>query len=305
MIHPALSTSTATPANPAEALDGLLDVVARLRNPEGGCPWDLAQTHASLKKYLLEEAYETLEAIDDWTAQPSPAHDAALCEELGDVLLQVALHSQLAAERQAFCFAHVASGLADKLVRRHPHVFQAQAVLDTPAQVTAQWQQIKATEKQQQAGDESPPPSQRQATLARVSRAQPALSRASDVSKKAVAVGFAWPHFEALWQTVHSELDELAAELPRQAEAASQLDHDAVAANLRRVEAELGDVLFSVVSLANHLGVDPETALTRATDTFTQRFSVMEAQVPADVALETLSFEAWDTLWQAAKQGCS
>jgi MazG family protein len=257
----------------------LLSVVSQLRHPEQGCPWDLKQTHASLKPYLLEESYEALEAIDS-------GDPAKLREELGDVLLQVVLHAQLAKDAGQFDFNAVCQTLAEKLVRRHPHVFADVTDIEHPEQVTRQWQEIKAAEKGEKPSSKS--------ILADISRSQPALSRAHRVSRKAVKAGFTWPDLDALWACVMSEFDELRQEVNADPETASKAErHD-------RLEDEMGDILFAVVSLAGHLGIDPEVALTRATDKFTRRFQRMEQR--ATQPLESLSFDAWDALWRAAKQ---
>lgn len=256
------------------SIDTLLQVVAQLRDPQTGCPWDLKQTHASLKPYMLEEAYEAVEVID--TGNP-----ALLKEELGDVLLQIVLHSQLAKEAGQFDFAAVCQGIAEKLIRRHPHVFDAanqQEPMNNPEAVTQQWEAIKQAEK---AGN----PKQ-QSILEGVPKGIPALSRALETSKRAVKVGFEWPNLESLWACVMSEYDELKVEIDQQAAQA-------------RLEEEMGDVFFASVNLARHLKIDPEVALTRATQKFTQRFQTMERL--SDKPLDQLSFEEWDELWNQAK----
>lgn len=273
------------------AFEKVVAVVAQLRNPQGGCPWDLKQTHASLRPYLLEEAYETLEAIDE--AKPK-----AIAEELGDVLLQVLLHSQIAQDESSFSLQTVCEGLSDKLIRRHPHVFaEANADISTPEQVTAQWQQLKQQEKAANSL-----PNQKKSILAEVKVSQPSLSRALEVSKKAVAVGFEWPTLEALWQCVMSEFDELKTEIEQQKLQGYTVQNQA------RMEDELGDILFATVNLARQLKIHPEVALNRATNKFTSRFKAMEALIderfpvmPLEKAMETLDFESWDALWREAK----
>ncbi|MDX2084832.1 MAG: nucleoside triphosphate pyrophosphohydrolase [Candidatus Melainabacteria bacterium] len=283
-------------------LSRLLAIVARLRHPTEGCPWDLKQTHHSLKPYLLEEAYETLEAID--RGRPT-----ALCEELGDVFLQVLLHAQIAQDAQTFDMGAVSQHLAEKLIRRHPHVFSTEGAtpenLAKDAEAVAQtWEAIKQAERAQSNGlianglatngsatDKSPvnelssnePPPR---VLKDVKRHQPALSRALETSQKAVAVGFEWPSFESLWACVMSEYDELQEALASQA----PFEH---------LEEEMGDILFASVNLARHCRIHPEVALTRATDKFTRRFQAMERL--AKQPLESLDFETWDHLWKQAK----
>jgi tetrapyrrole methylase family protein / MazG family protein len=264
-----------------------LQVVAELRHPEHGCPWDLKQTHASLKRYLLEETQETLTAIDEET--PSD-----LCEELGDVLLQVLLHSQIAQDNHQFTFADVCQTLAQKLVSRHPHVFaqpQEAITIDSADAVTRQWQQIKATEK----GRTGRNPHSR--VLADVPKGLPALSRALATSKKAVAVGFEWPNLDSLWQCVMSEYDEFKAVVDD-----TTLCQNPVAWQ-DRLEDEMGDILFASINLGRHFGVDPEVALHRAVDKFTRRFQAMEdlMDIPLSQRQTPLTFEEWDTLWNQAK----
>jgi MazG family protein len=261
------------------AIANVLAVIAQLRNPQGGCPWDLKQTHATLRPYMLEEAYEAVAAM---SAEPLDVFH--LREELGDVLLQVLLNAQIATDNHHFTFGDVCQGLADKLVRRHPHVFgDTVSDITTPQAVTAQWQALKALEKAKQAPHDTPVDS----VLAGVPQGIPALSRALAISKKAVGVGFAWPDFEALWQCVTSELAEVREVIDRQE-------------TTRRLEEELGDLLFATVNLAREYNIDPEVALTRATAKFEQRFRTMEAM--ATVPLEALDFAAWDALWVQAKQ---
>jgi tetrapyrrole methylase family protein / MazG family protein len=255
----------------------LVQVVAALRHPDHGCPWDLAQTHQTLKRFLLEETQETLTAINHQDA-------AALCEELGDVLLQVLLHSQVAQDNATFSIADVCIGLANKLVRRHPHVFQqTNTAIDSPTAVTQQWQVLKQQEKTTEptAG-----------ILDGIEKGLPALTRSQQTSKRAVKAGFDWPDVGSLWQCVMSEFDEF-----------RDVANDATLTPEQRVdrlEDEFGDILFATVNLGRHHGVDAETALHRAVDKFTQRFNTMEAT--AAKPLSELSFEEWDTLWSEAKK---
>lgn len=282
------------------AIETLLAVVARLRHPETGCPWDLKQTHASLRPYMLEEAYEAVEAM------AANAPSAALKEELGDVLLQVVLHAQLAAEAKAFTFDTICQTLTDKLVRRHPHVFGQASPLNSPEAVTAQWQQLKQQEKaaaQQLEAKLSVGQGPLASALDGVSDGQPALSRALQLSKKAVAVGFEWPTFDALWACVMSEFEELRQVLQEQMVQEPVLaDGPAglVADRNDRLEDELGDILFATVNLARQLNIHPEVALTRASNKFKVRFQTMEQL--AEAPLNTLPFDQLDALWQEAKR---
>jgi MazG family protein len=289
-----------------KGFQSLLSVVAQLRNPQSGCPWDLKQTHVSLKPYLLEEAYETLEAIDCLDAQEAESI-AHFKEELGDVLLQVALHSQIAQDNQWFTIDDVAEALAEKLIRRHPHVFNNVTGISTPEAVTDNWQRLKQAEKQ--AGSI---PSNH-GLLSDISKAQPALSRAHKTSKKAVSVGFAWPNVDSLIDCVRSELDELVAEIPPTALAEANNKPELSPYQLARLQDELGDLLLATVSLGGHFGLDSEVALSHAVTKFTRRFAAMEALLPplsneADHVIDPkarfahLSFAQWDSLWQVAKQ---
>ncbi len=262
-----------------KGIDRLLAVVDRLRHPQDGCPWDLKQTHHSLKPYLLEEAYETVEAID--TLGGEGTRDA-LREELGDLLLQIALHAQIAKESRHFDFQDVAEDIAEKLVRRHPHVFGDVSVADAD-EVTRNWEAIKTQEKESRGNGGSVAES----ILDGVSTGLPALMRATEISKRAVKVGFRWPSDESLWECVMSEFEEFRRETQAPERDAAKL------------EDEMGDIFFATVSLANHYKVDPETALVRANAKFSRRFRQMESL--AGKPLEEISFEAWDTLWKRAK----
>jgi MazG family protein len=270
--------------NQYQGIDRLLAVVAALRHPNGGCPWDLKQTHQSLRPYMLEEAYEAVEAMEGVTQASSPDQAAHLKEELGDVLLQVALHAQLASEAKQFSFNDLSQGIADKLIHRHPHVF-ATVEVDSAEAVTTNWEAIKAQEKLDK-GETAP-----KSLMDAIPTGLPALMRADKTSKKAVKAGFKWPHFESLWACVLSEYDELRTEIDEQ----SPVD---------KLEDELGDCLFATVSLAHYIGVDPEVALNRATNKFMDRYRAMEQLIAArgDTPLGDLDFDILDDLWKQAKQ---
>lgn len=283
--------------NQTHGIEKLVKVVARLRDPIDGCPWDLKQTHQSLKPYMLEEAYEAVEAIDEAQQSGNPA---ALKEELGDVLLQVVLHSQLAQDAGTFNFTAVCEAISEKLIRRHPHVFGEVEAHDADT-VVINWEAIKKAEKAQTSPSEEPV---LESILQGVAKSQPALSRALDTSKKAVKVGFEWPHLESLWECVMSEYEEFRAEI-HQLESAETI----TPAQFERLESEMGDIFFASVNLARHFKIDPEVALTKATAKFTRRFQAMEAlimqQAQPDGSLEEamarLNFEQWDDLWRQAK----
>lgn len=247
-------------------LAGLVWVVDRLLGP-GGCPWDMEQTHASLRRYLIEECYELVDAID--------RNDmAAMVEELGDVLLQPLMHAQMEARDGNWDVHYIAEEETRKLVRRHPHVFGDSSLTDADA-VLKQWDAIKKAEK---GGVQS-------SVLAGVPSAAPALLRALEVSKRAARAGFEWPDMAAVWDKFDEETCEV-----REALAAG--DKDAVAA-------EFGDLLFTVVNLARWAKVDPEEALRTMVDRFVGRFHHMEALAGRD--LSDLSPEEWDRLWNLAK----
>lgn len=269
-----VSTTEQTNCPAIDSLTGiekLLAVVAKLRDPDGGCPWDLKQTHATLKPYVLEEAYEVVEALETEDSQ-------LIKEELGDLLLQVALHAQIGKEAKTFDFDAVAQGISEKLIRRHPHVF-GDVHVSNAEEVTQNWEAIKQQEKGI---------TKKESVLDGVSTAQPALMRATDISKKAVKVGFKWPSDESLWACVMSEFDEFKAETQCESK------------DTKRLEDELGDILFAVVSLANHYKVNSEVALSQATNKFVKRFTQMEKI--ADKPLTELSFDEWDNLWKQAKK---
>ncbi len=251
----------------AQALGELVQVVDRLLGP-GGCPWDQAQTHESLKRYLLEEAYEVLDAID---AQ-SPDK---LAEELGDLLLQPILHAQIAKKNGRFDTEIVARGIVDKLVRRHPHVFGDVSVADAD-EVLRNWDRLKSEEK----GGKP------ESLLAGVPIGMASLLRAYEVSKRAARAGFEWPNIEGVFEKLREEEFEL-----REAIVSKIPEH---------IGAEIGDLLFTVVNIARWSNVEPEEALRQMLNRFTTRFQAMENA--AEKPLEDLSPEEWDSLWNASKQ---
>ena len=260
-----------------ESFDRLAHIMAGLRAPDG-CPWDRAQTHESLRPYLIEESAEVLDAI----VQKDPR---ALCEELGDLLLQVVFHAQLASEAGEFSLDDVCRGIGDKLVRRHPHVFGDAHAEDADA-VKPLWDAIKRQEKAARGEDTA-----EASVLDGVASALPALAGALQISKKAAKVGFEWPNEDGVWDKVREEPDEL------------QSARDEGESPQRQAE-ELGDLLFSVVNIARWRKVDPETALRDVNLKFKKRFAAMETLARAEGrALETLSPDEWDALWNRVKTG--
>jgi XTP/dITP diphosphohydrolase len=274
-----MSGSRPLPASDAdgatlESLAELVAIVDRLRDPRGGCPWDLAQTHASLIPYVLEEAHEVADAI-------RRGDDEHLAEELGDLLLQVVLHARIAREAGRFDLAAVARTIAAKLVRRHPHVFDPAAERsDDPEAVRRSWEAIKAAERPEPAS--SSPLSDR---LAEKVRGQPALAGAMTISRKAAAAGFEWDTIEAVWAKVQEEMDEL-----REAVASGDRAH---------AQEELGDVLFTLVNVARWCGLDPEEGLAGTNRRFLDRFSRVEAALGGDLGGRGLA--ELEGHWRAAK----
>ncbi|MBE9067566.1 nucleoside triphosphate pyrophosphohydrolase [Leptolyngbya cf. ectocarpi LEGE 11479] len=254
-----------------DALQHLIAVVAQLRNPEGGCPWDLAQTPDSLTAYVLEEAYEVVDAIQ----QGDRDH---IAEELGDLLLQVVLQAQIFSETDAFDLGDVAQGITEKLIRRHPHVFGDRR-LATPEEVHASWEAIKATEKGE-------PDTTLTAKLARYGRTMPPMMATMKISKKAAKAGFEWETLDGVWEKVEEELGEFRHALAHES-AENQV-------------AEFGDVLFSLMQVARWCDIDPMAALQGTNRRFVQRFGLLEQA--ADKPIEDHSIEELEMLWQRAKR---
>ena len=263
----------------------LVEVVAKLRSPEG-CPWDIKQTHESLKPFLLEEAYEVLEALDT----QNPQH---LREELGDLLLQVLLHAHIESEKQTFDIEDVITGLTHKLIRRHPHVFTAQSDeaprLDAE-QVVTQWEAIKRGERSTESDS----------ILAGIPASLPSLLRAHQIQKRAARAGFDWETPEQVFEKLDEELEELQAAVPGLPNSEPSVQEPGTNA---AIEHELGDVLFTIVNVARFLRINPEEALRKANNRFTARFRYMERQGAQEKKpLGEMTALEWDTLWEAAKE---
>jgi nucleoside triphosphate diphosphatase len=257
------------------ALARLLEVMRRLRDPAGGCPWDLEQDFQSIAPYTIEEAYEVAEAIAQVKAGAAPG---ALESELGDLLFQVVFHAQMGSERRWFDFASVANAIADKLISRHPHVF-ADAGTGSTRDLNRAWEEHKARERAGKTGTPS--------ELSDVPLALPALSRAAKLGKRAGRVGFDWPDATGVRAKVDEELREIDALPPDDAD--------------RRAE-ELGDLLFATANWARHQGVDPEESLRLANAKFERRFRIMEDLArKRGLVLKALTAEAWDGLWNEVK----
>ena len=245
--------------------------IMQLLRGENGCPWDIEQTHESIRKNLIEETYEAVEAIDK-----KDSH--LLCEELGDVLMQVVFHAQMEAEAGVFDFSDVADGVCKKLIERHPHVFGDTEVADAD-EVLVNWDKIKSASKNRKTVTDK---------MLSVPRQLPALMRACKVQEKAAKVGFDWPDEEGALQKFEEETGELRAAVQNK--------------DATNTEEELGDLLFSVVNAARLLSVDPEEALTKATDKFLNRFSVVEKLAgERGITMENTPLPELDKLWDEAK----
>ncbi len=247
-------------------IKSLIDIMARLRNTNGGCPWDLEQNFASIAQYTIEEAYEVTDAIERQDY-------ADLKDELGDLLLQIVFHSQMAAEQNLFNFGDVVDAICDKMIRRHPHVFGDKTVSDTGA-VAMSWETMKADEREQK--------DQNGGALSGVARALPALARAQKIQKRAARVGFDWPDISGATAKLHEEIEEL-----------KDAKSDA-----ERFE-EFGDLLFAAVNMARHLDIDAEAALKAGTAKFEHRFQAME-EIAGD-GFSELSLDAKEQLWTTVK----
>ncbi len=261
---------------PPYSFADLLSIMARLRAPDG-CPWDREQSHESILACLIEESYEFVDAVE---RKDLPN----MREELGDVLLQVVFHAQMAQEAGTFDINGVIHDISEKLIRRHPHVFAATAGVDTAHKVATQWDAIKKIEKQGK-------PDPVESLLGDLPRSLPPLHKAMKISKRAVKAGFEWPDWRGVAAKVREELEEFEAEAK-----ADTVDREAL-------ELELGDLLFSVVNLGRYLKLDPERALARTNAKFVKRFEAMEALAKAEgIPFEGQPLETLDALWEKAKR---
>ena len=254
----------------------LLEIMARLRDPQSGCPWDVEQTFRTIAPYTIEEAYEVAEAIEQNDLE-------ALKDELGDLLLQVVFHARMAEEDRHFDFEAVAEAISDKMVRRHPHVF-GDVLVDSAAAQTRAWEDTKAAERAAKRTD-----GKTESALDGVTVGLPALTRAVKLQRRAARVGFDWPEALQVFEKIDEEIAEIKQEI-----------YDGGAPE--RLEDEIGDLLFVAVNLARHLDVDPESALRRSNAKFERRFRSMERALLADhAALKALPLEVLEEAWQAAK----
>ncbi len=273
-----LTRDTSTLADAREEVQALVETIWRLRQPDG-CPWDRKQTHGSIAKNMIEEAYEAVDCIE-------ASDEAHLREELGDVLMQVVLHAQIAADAGSFTMADVARDINEKLIRRHPHVF-GERNADSADEVLAIWDSVKLAEKGAKDAGAADAGERPEGLLDGVPRALPALMQAQKVSRKAAAVGFEWESVEDVWAKVAEERAEFEAEEPGTAER----------------ELEFGDMLFALVNVARKEGIDAESALRASTAKFRDRWAAMEdVAYGRGTALESLPTEGLNALWDEVKR---
>lgn len=262
------------PMKPSKDIGRLIEIMAALRTPVTGCPWDLEQDFATIAPYTIEEAYEVADAIERGDLDD-------LRDELGDLLLQVVYHARMAEERGSFAFGDVVRSITTKLIRRHPHVFGPDAASDAGA-VKKRWESIKAEERAEKSGRRGTEPAG--SLLDDVPRVLPALNRAEKLTKRAATVGFDWPDTDAVLDKVREELDETAAAIGN--------------GDKRAIQEEIGDLLFAIANLARHAGVDAEAALRDANLKFTRRFRHVEARAREDgVPLAEAGLERLDGYW--------
>jgi ATP diphosphatase len=259
----------------------LLDIMAALRNPDTGCPWDIEQTFATIAPYTIEEAYEVAEAIARGDLDD-------LKDELGDLLLQVVFHARMAEEQGAFAFGDVVDAIVTKMIRRHPHVFGDKTGRISAEDVTGSWLRIKAEEKAERA--KRRPENAPSSLLSGVKAGQPALARALELQRKASTVGFDWNDPRAVLNKIREEADEIEAALDR--------------GHASEIADETGDLLFAVVNLARHAGADPDLALRGTNAKFERRFAYIERALAArGIAPEDSTLQEMDALWNESKRG--
>ena len=266
---------------PSRDISRLLEIMAALRTPVTGCPWDLEQDFATIAPYTIEEAYEVADAITRGDFDD-------LREELGDLLLQVVYHARMAEEQNAFAFGDVVEAITRKMIRRHPHVFADKDGNIAPAGVKSAWERIKAEEKAERAARRPPEETTHKSLLSGVKAGQPALTRAMELQRKASTVGFDWNDPRAVLSKIREEADEIEAALDN--------------GNAEELAAETGDLLFALVNLARHVGADPETTLRGTNAKFERRFAYIERALAAKGrSLDDASLAEMDALWNEAK----
>jgi nucleoside triphosphate diphosphatase len=266
---------------PSPDISRLLEIMAALRTPGTGCPWDLEQDFATIAPYTIEEAYEVTDAIARGDLDD-------LKDELGDLLLQVVFHARMAEEKNVFAFGDVVEAITRKMIRRHPHVFADSEGRLTPSHVKEAWDRIKAEEKAERAARRPPEAARPKSLLASVKTGQPALTRAMELQRKASSVGFDWNDPRAVLSKIREEADEIEAALDR--------------GDAAELASETGDLLFALVNLARHVGADPETALRGTNAKFERRFAHIERALAAQGrSLDGATLEEMDALWNEAK----
>jgi ATP diphosphatase len=266
---------------PSRDISRLIEIMAALRTPVTGCPWDLDQNFATIAPYTIEEAYEVVEAIGRGDLDD-------LCEELGDLLLQVVFHARMAEEQNAFAFGDVVEAITRKMIRRHPHVFVDKDGNLASSHVKEVWDRIKAEEKAERAARRPPEEISHKSLMSGVKAGQPALTRAMELQRKASTVGFDWNDPRAVLAKIREEADEIEAALDRN--------------DKHEIAEETGDLMFALVNLARHVDADPEAALRATNAKFERRFAYIERALEAQGrALEQASLEEMDALWNAAK----
>lgn len=266
---------------PSRDISRLLEIMAALRTPGTGCPWDLEQNFATIAPYTIEEAYEVTDAIARGDLED-------LRDELGDLLLQVVFHARMAEEQQAFSFGDVVEAITRKMIRRHPHVFADENGRLMPSDVRGTWDRIKAEEKAERTAQHPPQATAHQSLLSGVKAGQPALARAMELQRKASGVGFDWNDPRAVLHKIREEADEIEAALDR--------------GDAGELAGETGDLLFALVNLARHVGADPEAALRGTNAKFERRFGYIERALAAKGrSLEGASLAEMDALWNEAK----
>lgn len=271
----------------AEALTHFLDVIARLRDPQGGCPWDLKQSFESLRSCLIEESYEVADAVD--------AGDEAICEELGDLISIIALYARIAEEKESFAFASILEGITAKLIRRHPHVF-GDVKVSGEEEVLKNWEAIKQQERVTQ-------PATSKGLLHGLPRSMPSLHKCHEIGVRCARVGFDWTNTDGVAEKVREELNEFLAELPNPNDPSVNVAGSPFRKEL--VFEEFGDLLFTLAQEARHLGFNAEDALAAANAKFMARFKTLEtiaAEQRADKPLDGRSMEELEALWQEAKR---
>jgi nucleoside triphosphate diphosphatase len=266
---------------PSRDIARLIEIMAALRTPVTGCPWDLDQNFATIAPYTIEEAYEVADAIARGDLDD-------LCDELGDLLLQVVYHARMAEEENAFAFGDVVEAVTRKMIRRHPHVFADKDGNVQPAGVKSAWERIKAEEKAERAARRPPEETSHKSLLSTVKAGLPALARAMELQRKAGTVGFDWNDPRAVLKKIREEADEIEAALDRN--------------DKQELAEETGDLLFALVNLARHVDADPESALRATNAKFERRFAYIERALEAQGrTLEQASLDEMDALWNAAK----